>query len=76
MYIDIGKRVRSLPFWTAVASLFGLLLQQLCFRTGTEFDTGFYSSLTSGVLSILTLLGIIIDPSSPGFSDSDPLKPA
>lgn len=72
MKINLKQRLRSLPFWTAVASLLGLLLQQASLSSGAGFDSAFYNALTGSVFSILTLLGIIADPTTPGYSDGGP----
>ena len=60
MKINLKQRLRSLPFWTAVASLLGLLLQQASLSSGAGFDSAFYNALTGSVFSILLVNGFCL----------------
>lgn len=66
--MDWKNRFKNYGFWIAVASLLLLTLDH-------QFDINFvkeeYSALSNGILTILTLIGIINNPTtnSRGFCD-------
>ena len=64
MKLDIKARLRNKYFWISFISLVVLLLEQL----GIElpFDL---SSIGGTILSMLVLLGIVVDNGSEGFGD-------
>ena len=64
MKLDIKARLRNKYFWVSFISLVVLLLEQL----GIElpFDI---SSIGGTILSMLVLLGIVVDNGSQGFGD-------
>lgn len=64
MKLDIKARLRNKYFWISFISLVVLLLEQL----GIElpFDI---SSIGGTLLSMLVLLGIVVDNGSEGFGD-------
>lgn len=64
MKLDIKARLRNKYFWVSFISLVVLLLEQL----GIElpFDI---SSIGGTLLSMLVLLGIVVDNGSEGFGD-------
>ena len=64
MKLDIKARLRNKYFWVSFISLVVLLLEQL----GIElpFDL---SSIGGTILSMLVLLGIVVDNGSEGFGD-------
>ncbi len=64
MKLDIKARLRNKYFWVSFISLVVLLLEQL----GIElpFDI---SSIGGTILSMLVLLGIVVDNGSEGFGD-------
>ena len=64
MKLDIKARLRNKYFWISFMSLVVLLLEQL----GIElpFDI---SSIGGTLLSMLVLLGIVVDNGSEGFGD-------
>ncbi|MEG0431036.1 MAG: holin [Anaerovoracaceae bacterium] len=58
---------KNYGLWTSLFSLFGLIL---C-NTG-QIDAGQYQTIVSSILSVLTALGIISNPSSGcGFTDKE-----
>ncbi|EKQ56604.1 MULTISPECIES: phage holin [unclassified Clostridium] len=65
--IDIKARLKNKAFWVAMASALALLIQQL----GLNIIPGNFSEIVNTVLTILTMLGILVDPSTPGISDQN-----
>ncbi len=63
--IDLKARLRNKAFWIAIASAIALLVQQL----GLNIFPANYSDIVNSILSILTMIGIIVDTSTEGFSD-------
>ena len=62
--IDLKKRAKNKVFWVSLISLVIILLKQL----GVElpFDLG---AISDTILSILVLMGIIVDPTTQGITD-------
>ncbi|WP_297420974.1 phage holin [Clostridium sp.] len=65
--IDIKARLKNKAFWVAMASALALLIQQL----GLNIIPGNFSEIVNTVLTILTMLGILVDTSTPGISDQN-----
>lgn len=63
--IDLKARLKNKAFWVAIASAMTLLAQQL----GLNVIPENYTEIVNSVLGILTMLGIIVDTSTPGISD-------
>ncbi|MFW2487907.1 phage holin [Clostridium chromiireducens] len=63
--IDLKARLNNKAFWVAMASAIALLAQQL----GLKIIPDNYTEIVNTVLTILTMLGIIIDTSTTGISD-------
>ena len=63
--IDLKARLRNKTFWVAMASSVAMLAQQL----GVNVIPSNYADIINTVLLILTMLGIVIDPSTTGISD-------
>lgn len=63
--IDFQARLRNKVFWVAMISAVALLIQQL----GFNILLSNYSGTVNSVLTILTMIGIIVDTSTPGISD-------
>lgn len=63
--IDFKARLRNKAFWVAMVSALALLVQQL----GLNILPSNYSEIINSVLTILTIVGILVDPSTPGLSD-------
>ena len=72
MKINWKVRMQHKQFWVALIALFIVLANQIAGIFGV--DITIYNSqvtaITETVLSILALLGIIIDPTTAGASDS------
>jgi phi LC3 family holin len=65
MNIDWKSRITNKTFWVAIVSAIVLLTQQL----GYNIFPSNWADILNTVLAIFILLGIIIDPSTKGFSD-------
>ena len=64
--LDIKARLRNKYFWVSMLSLIVLLLDQL----GIELPINI-NEIGGTILSMVVLLGIIVDNGSKGFSDKD-----
>ena len=64
MKLDIKARLRNKYFWISFISLIVLLLDQL--EITLPFDL---SSIGGTIISMLVLLGIVVDNGSEGFGD-------
>ena len=64
---QIIKRLRNKAFWVALASGVVLLAQQL----GLNIFPTNIADIINSVLAILTIAGVIIDPSTPGVTDGE-----
>ena len=62
---QIIKRLRNKAFWVTLASAIVLLAQQL----GLNIFPSNIADIINSVLAILTIAGVIIDPSTPGITD-------
>ncbi len=63
--INLQARLKNKAFWVAMASAIALLVQQL----GLNIIPDNYTEIVNTILTILTMLGIIVDTSTPGLSD-------
>lgn len=63
--IDLKARLRNKAFWIAIASAIALLAQQL----GLDIIPSNYEEIINVVLSLLTMIGIVVDTSTLGISD-------
>lgn len=63
--IDLKARLKNKAFWVAIASAVVLLAQQL----GLNIVPNNYSDIVNSILSILTMVGIVVDTSTTGISD-------
>ena len=66
MKLDIKARLRNKYFWVSMLSLVVLLLDQLGIRLPIDIN-----EIGGTILSMLVLLGIVVDNGSEGFSDKD-----
>ncbi|WP_332649824.1 phage holin [Lysinibacillus sp. 54212] len=74
MRINWRVRVRHKTFLVALFSLLLLLSQQVAAIFGYELTAQISEQLTSifnTILSILVLLGVVVDPTTKGMSDSE-----
>lgn len=74
MKINWGIRFKHKPFLLALFSLVLLLVQQVGAFFGYDLTSGMSEQLTvilNTVLSILVLVGVVVDPTTRGISDSE-----
>ena len=75
MKINWGVRFKNKMFWTTAIPAILLLIGQILSAFGVNWDsTGIASQLTGivgTVFSLLTLIGVIQDPTTAGMSDSE-----
>lgn len=73
MKINWKIRLRHKQFWISLIALLLVLTNQIAGIFGYDFTI--YNEkvtvISETILSVLTLLGIIIDPTTKGFSDSE-----
>ncbi|HFU4218923.1 TPA: phage holin [Streptococcus suis] len=65
--INWGVRLRNTTFWWTLVPLIVLLAQQLGFNWVPQD----WESTFATIMSILTVVGIINDPTTEGFADSN-----
>ncbi|MFC2948514.1 phage holin [Virgibacillus sediminis] len=66
MKINWKTRVRSYPFWMAVFGLVGLIVTRYM-----GFDSGEFQDIADAVMYVLITAGIVADPNTEGFKDSE-----
>ena len=75
MKINWTVRMKNKTFWMAIIPAMLLLIQQLCALLGISFEIEWLSTqltaIASTVFVILSLLGIVNDPTTAGLSDSE-----
>lgn len=75
MKINFKVRLKNKLFWTTMIPAVILLVTQVCKLFGINLDLSCISSslldIVSTVFIILTILGIVNDPTTNGMSDSD-----
>lgn len=65
MKINWKVRLQSYPFWVAIFSLIGLIVTHYL-----GFDAGEYQAIVDAVLGVLIAAGVVADPTTSGYSDS------
>lgn len=72
--INWKVRIKNKAFWLAIIPALLLLAQQICGMFGIPLDTAGISeqliSVIGTVFAILSLLGVVNDPTTSGMSDS------
>ena len=75
MKINWTVRIKNKLFWVAIIPAVLLLAKQVLALFGVEFDTTALSealtAIAGTVFSILALLGVVVDPTTSGVSDSE-----
>ncbi|KOY82804.1 phage holin [Lysinibacillus macroides] len=74
MRINWKVRLQHIPFLLGLFSLLLLLAQQVAAIFGYELTNAMgdqISSIFNTILSILVLLGVVVDPTTKGTSDSE-----
>lgn len=72
MNIDWKARLRNKAFWVSLTSAIILLMQQMNINIFPDN----IKDIINTILVIATVLGIIIDPSTPGISDKEDINKA
>lgn len=74
MKINWKVRIKNKAFWIAIIPAIMLLIQQVCSVFGVAMDFSWLSekliSIVGTVFIILTMLGVVADPTTEGMSDS------
>ena len=72
--INWKVRLQSKSFWTGLVGVIGTFVVSLAALVGVDLDaTAFESTATtviSALFTVLTLVGVIVDPTTSGLSDS------
>jgi len=63
--IDLKARLKNKAFWVAIASAIAMLAQQL----GLDIIPSNYTDIVNTLLTILIMVGIVVDTSTMGISD-------
>lgn len=75
MKINWTVRVKNKAFWVAIIPAVLLLAQQICALFGVNLDVAWLSeqliAIAGTVFAILALLGVVVDPTTDGMSDSN-----
>lgn len=66
MNINLKARFRNKAFWVSFSSAILLLIQQLGFKHVLPDNI---ADIVNTILTILTMLGILVDTSTPGIED-------
>ncbi len=66
--INLKARLENKTFWVSLVSAVVLLMQQ-CGLNASKFIPSNYVDIINSVFAILTILGIVIDTSTPGVND-------
>ena len=78
MKINWKVRFKNKAFWLAIIPALLLLVQQVCGIFGIDVDIAALSEQLIAVIGtvfvILTLLGIVVDPTTGGMNDPDEKK--
>lgn len=74
MNINWKVRIKNKAFWVAVIPAVLLLIQQVCAVFGVTVDLGALQgqlvAIVGTVFALLALLGIVVDPTTAGVTDS------
>lgn len=72
--INWKVRLQNKSFWTGLVGVVGTFVVSLAALVGVDLDaTAFESTATtviSALFTVLTLVGVIVDPTTSGLSDS------
>ncbi|WP_418242771.1 phage holin [Ellagibacter isourolithinifaciens] len=75
MSINWRVRIKNKAFWVAIIPADLLLVQQVCAVFGVQLDFGELQAqlvaIVGTVFAILTILGIVADPTTAGVGDSE-----
>lgn len=75
MSIDIVARLKNKAFWVALIPAILLLITQVLAIFGVQIDLSTLQEQLVGVVgtvfALLAIMGIVVDPTTPGISDGD-----
>ena len=73
--MDWKSRVKNKAFWLAFIPAVIVLVQVCAAPFGYQWDFAGLSAQLTAIINaafvVLSILGIVVDPSTPGFSDGD-----
>ena len=73
--INWGVRVRNKRFWVTLVPAMSLLFQLIAEAAGYNIESWIFEQklieIINVIFAIMSILGIIIDPTTKGFSDSE-----
>lgn len=67
--INLKSRLENKAFWLSLISAIILLLQQLGLTALANYIPANYADIINSIFAILTILGVVVDTSTPGISD-------
>ncbi len=74
MKINWAPRIGSIKFWLAIGPAVFLLVQAILAPLGIKLDLSAlgvqWADVINAAAGVITLLGIVIDPTTPGVGDS------
>lgn len=75
MKINWKVRIKSLKFWLAIGPAIFLLAQAIAAPFGYKLNIEAWgvqwSTIVNAVFGVLTILGVVVDPTTPGVDDSE-----
>lgn len=75
MKINWKVRIKNKLFWVTIIPMVLILAQQVCGLFGVKLEIGILSDqlvkIVGTVFGILSLIGIVVDPTTNGVSDSN-----
>lgn len=75
MKINWKVRLKNKAFWISIIPALIVLLQQILRLFGVEFDMGSVQenilAVVNALFVVLSILGIVVDPTTRGMSDSE-----
>lgn len=73
--LDWAERAKSKVFWLALIPALLLLVQVCAAPFGYEWDFALLNqqltAIVNAVFAVLAILGIVVDPTTPGVTDGD-----
>lgn len=74
MKINLKVRIKNKAFWLALVPAFLLLIQTVAAPFGYKWDfvvlNQQLTAIINALFAVLTILGVVADPTTPGISDS------
>lgn len=74
-HINWGVRVRNKRFWITLVPAISLLFQFIAEAAGYKIESWIFEQklieIINVIFAVMSILGIIVDPTTKGFSDSE-----